>query len=85
VAADRAVEAFTWLTTANAAGVAAGAALAGQLTHTSESAALLLVCGGAALAAGIAIGRRATLTPRDDSAQPRPDSGRPVMTASTSP
>jgi hypothetical protein len=57
-APGHAVEAFTWLTTANAAGTAGGAALAAQL---AAPAALLLVCCGAAAAAVIAFSRRSTL------------------------
>lgn len=57
-APNHAVEAFTWLTTANAGGTAGGAAIAGQLP---PSGALLLVCCGAAAAAIIALSRRNTL------------------------
>jgi hypothetical protein len=64
VAADRAVEAFTWLTTATAAGTALGAVSAGQLTRTSDLAALLLTSCSAALVAAVALSRRRTLKAR---------------------
>jgi hypothetical protein len=57
VPADRAVEAFTWLTTAQAAGTAAGAALAGRL----GASALWLVAGSAAAVAIVALVCRRTL------------------------
>jgi MFS family permease len=61
VTADRPVEAFTWLTTGNAAGTAVGAASAGQLAHTHDSAALLLTSSCAALVAAVALVRHQTL------------------------
>ena len=42
VAADRAVEAFTWLTTGNAAGTAGGAALAGQLRRQASMSSVVI-------------------------------------------
>jgi hypothetical protein len=63
VASDRAVEAFTWLTTGQAAGTAVGAALAGQLASSSPAAALHLVAASATAVAVIAILRRHTLRP----------------------
>jgi MFS family permease len=56
--ADRAVEALTWLTTAQGVGLAAGAALAGQLAHEGG---LVLVAFPAVLAALVAWRRRAGL------------------------
>jgi predicted MFS family arabinose efflux permease len=56
--ADRAVEALTWLTTAQGVGIAAGAALAGQLAHQGG---LSLVAFPAVLAALVAWRRRAGL------------------------
>lgn len=61
VAADRAVEAFTWLTTGQAAGTAVGAAAAGQLTRSSPTAALVLVACSASVVAVVAAARRRTL------------------------
>lgn len=61
VPTDRAIEAFTWLTTGQAAGTAAGAAVAGQLAKTSPTAALWLVCCSAAAVAILALARRRTL------------------------
>jgi hypothetical protein len=61
VASDRAVEAFTWLTTWQGAGLAAGAAGAGQLSRGSSSGTLLLVALPAALAAAVAVANRLTL------------------------
>jgi hypothetical protein len=58
----RAVEAFTWLTTAQAAGSAAGASLAGTLVRDGTTRAFALVAICAAAAAGIAIARRSTLS-----------------------
>jgi hypothetical protein len=58
VPADRAVEAFTWLTTAQAAGTAAGAALAGALA----TGALWLVAGSAIAVAIAVLARRRTLS-----------------------
>jgi MFS family permease len=49
---DAATEAFTWLTSANAAGIAVGAVVAGQLAAADElSLALALPCVGAVVAA----------------------------------
>jgi len=61
--ADRATEAFTWLTTSQAAGLAIGAAGAGRLTQINPRASLLLVIGFAALAAATAFARRRSLMP----------------------
>jgi MFS family permease len=63
VAADRAVEAFTWLTTWAGVGMAAGAAIAGQLSRGGAAQTLLLVAIPAALAAGMAVTRRSALRP----------------------
>ena len=54
---QRAVEAFTWLTTGQAAGMAAGAALSGQLTNNGAGAAFTLA-GAAAIAAAIVVTAR---------------------------
>jgi MFS family permease len=55
-------EALTWLTTAGAAGMAAGAALAGALAGGGDhAAALALPAVGAALAAAVVVARRGTL------------------------
>jgi len=59
--ADRATEAFTWLTTSQAAGMAIGAAAAGRLAQISPTDPLLLIIAFAALAAAIAIARRHSL------------------------
>lgn len=59
---SRSVEAFTWLTTGQAVGIAAGAALAGQLTKTGVAAAFGLASTTALGAAFVASSRRATLT-----------------------
>jgi hypothetical protein len=58
---DRATEAFTWLTTSQAAGTAVGAAGAGRLAQTDSTAALLLVIAFAVLASAIALARRSAL------------------------
>jgi hypothetical protein len=58
VSGDRAVEAFTWLTTGQAAGTAAGAAAAGALAQHGTSDAFALVAACAVLAAIIAVVRR---------------------------
>lgn len=63
VAPGRETEAFTWLTTSQAAGGAAGAAVAGHLAQASPTGALLMVCGAAVLGAVIAPVRRRTLAP----------------------
>jgi Major Facilitator Superfamily len=63
VAAERAVEAFTWLTTANAAGTAIGAAGAGLLAHKSATPALLLSSSSAVALAAVALARRSSLRP----------------------
>jgi len=56
-------EALTWLTTAGAGGMAAGAALAGQLAGAGSLAgALALPAVGAFLAAVVVVARRGTLT-----------------------
>jgi hypothetical protein len=57
----RAIEAFTWLTTANAAGAAGGAALAGRLAQSGTAPALLLVSAIAAAGAIATFARRRTL------------------------
>jgi MFS family permease len=54
VPGDRAIEAFTWLTSGQAAGMAAGALVAGQLTGRSITAAFVLAA-GAALASALAV------------------------------
>jgi len=61
VAPERAVEAFTWLTTGQAAGSAAGAAATGALVHRGLPLAFVFVAGSAGVAAALAIGRRGTL------------------------
>jgi hypothetical protein len=61
VAPDRAVEAFTWVTTGQAAGLALGSAGAGQLSSDGPSTALLLVAVPAALAAIVALANSARL------------------------
>ncbi|MDA0159094.1 MFS transporter [Solirubrobacter ginsenosidimutans] len=60
-AADRAVEALTWLTSAQGAGLAAGAAIGGLLAHRGAHDALFLVAAPTLLTAAIAWGRRAGL------------------------
>lgn len=70
VASERAVEAFTWLTTGQAGGSAAGAAAARALVHRGVSLAFGLVGSSAAVAAAVAIGARHTL---------RQESGRGVQ------
>jgi hypothetical protein len=54
-------EAFTWLTSANAAGAAVGAAGAGRLATSSPSAALALVIGLAALVVVVVVSRLGSL------------------------
>jgi MFS family permease len=54
-------EAFTWLTSANAAGAAVGVAIAGSVAGTNPTAALGLVTAVAALVAVIAFGGRRAL------------------------
>lgn len=54
----RATEAFTWLTTSQAAGLAIGAAAAGRLAQIHPGDALVLVCGFAAVAAIVALASR---------------------------
>jgi hypothetical protein len=61
VPGERAVEAFTWLTTGQAAGSAAGAALVGGLVHRGITSAFLLVAICAVAAAVIAVVRRVTI------------------------
>jgi MFS family permease len=68
VASDRAVEAFTWLTTWQGAGLAAGAAGAGQLSRRGISDTRLLVDIPAMLAAAVAVAIRPTL--RDAQSSP---------------
>ncbi|MDA0184267.1 hypothetical protein OJ997_28420, partial [Solirubrobacter phytolaccae] len=62
VPSQRAVEALTWLTTAGSLGMAAGAAVAGQLAHDDPRDALILVAVATAPGAIFAFGRRQTLT-----------------------
>ncbi|HEX5193936.1 MAG TPA: MFS transporter [Solirubrobacteraceae bacterium] len=54
-------EAFTWLTSANAAGSAIGAAAAGRLVGVDETAALLLIVGAAVTAAAFTLARQHSL------------------------
>jgi MFS family permease len=61
VSSDRAVEAFTWLTTWQGVGLAAGAAGAGQLSRGDPSGTLVLVALPAALAAAVAVANRPAL------------------------
>ena len=61
VASSRAVEAFTWLTTWAGAGLAAGAALAGQLSVGGAGRSLVAVAVPSVLAAAVAVGRRSAL------------------------
>jgi MFS family permease len=61
VGPDRAVEAFTWLTTWQGLGVAVGAAAAGQLAKTDATSALLLAAAAPAVGALVAVIRRRTL------------------------
>ena len=61
VSTDRAVEAFTWLTTGQAAGTAAGAAIAGALTQRATAGGLILVAICGAAAALITVLRRGSL------------------------
>jgi hypothetical protein len=63
VASDRAVEAFTWLTTWSGLGLAAGAAGAGQLASNRPQDALLLVALPAVAAAVVAGARRRVYMP----------------------
>ncbi|MDA0171853.1 MFS transporter [Solirubrobacter taibaiensis] len=56
VAQDRAVEAFTWLTTWAGVGLAAGAIVAGQLSGAGPARTLASVSIPALLAAGVAVG-----------------------------
>ncbi len=62
VAADRAVEAFTWLTTWAGAGIAAGAVLAGQLAEGGATGTLAAVALPSLFAATLALARRSDLT-----------------------
>jgi len=59
----RAVEALTWLTSAQGAGLAAGAAAAGALAHGGAVGMLALAALAAVVAAAVACGRRAALEP----------------------
>jgi Major Facilitator Superfamily len=61
VAPGRAVEAFTWITTGQGAGLAAGAIAAGQLARGGPANALLLVAFPATLGAAVAIVNRSAL------------------------
>ena len=65
VAADRAVEAFTWLTTWAGAGIAAGAVLAGQLAEDGATRTLAAVALPSVLAAAVALAGRASYVHRD--------------------
>lgn len=58
----RATEAFTWITTAQASGLAIGAATAGALADTSPSHALTLACAAPLLGAAVAATGRRTLS-----------------------
>jgi MFS family permease len=58
----RAVEALTWLTSLQGAGLAVGAVGAGQLSHSGAPTTLLLVALPAGVAAALAVARRATLS-----------------------
>lgn len=64
VPAERSVEAFTWLTAAQAAGVAVGSTLAGQLSRTSTGVTFALVSGAALVTALVVSARHASLTRR---------------------
>lgn len=64
VAAGRAVEALTWLTSAQGAGMAAGAAAAGALAQLDTTAMLALAALAALGAAAIATSRRSALRAR---------------------
>jgi hypothetical protein len=61
VAPDRAIEAWTWLTTWQGLGLAAGATLSGQLSTSGPSASLVVVAAPGLLAAVAAVSRRSTL------------------------
>lgn len=61
VASTRAIEALTWITSAQGAGVAGGAAAAGRVSIEGAWNALLVVAISAVACALIAAGRRATL------------------------
>lgn len=61
VAADRAVEAWTWLTLWQGVGLSLGAAAAGQLARHGASASLPLLAIPAVVAAAVAVARRSTL------------------------
>jgi hypothetical protein len=63
VVARRAVQAFTWLTTAQGAGLAAGAAAAGALARGGAVDVVVLAAAAAATAAAAAIGLRGVLAP----------------------
>jgi len=63
VDAARAVEALTWLTTAQGAGMATGAAAGGALARGGVVDMLVLAAAAAVAAAGLAIGRREMLLP----------------------
>jgi len=65
VPSDRAVEAFTWLTTGQAIGTAVGAAAAGHLAKSSPTAGLYLVACAATAVAVLAVARRRTLEMHD--------------------
>lgn len=64
VDAARAVEALTWLTTAQGAGMAAGAAAAGVLAEGGATRVLVLAALAAVVAALVACGRRLALYPQ---------------------
>lgn len=63
VAADSAVEAFTWLTTWAGIGMATGAAVAGQLSRGGAAQTLVLVSLPAVLAAAVVVSGRSSLRP----------------------
>jgi MFS family permease len=68
VAPDRAIEAWTWLTTWQGLGLAAGATLSGQLSTSGPSASLVVVAAPGLLAAVAAVSRRSTLQGRAETA-----------------
>jgi hypothetical protein len=64
VPADRSVEAFTWLTSGQAGGLALGSAIAGPLTHTALALAFAVAATAGLLAAAVAVRRRSSLEPQ---------------------
>jgi hypothetical protein len=61
VPCDRSVEAFTWLTSGQAAGMALGSAVAGPLTHSALGLAFAVASAAGLLSAALAVRRRSTL------------------------